>query len=114
MHYSADEALGLLRDGIMRYNVARGVANTETSGYHETITRFYVWVIDRYLKAADRSRMLDQLANELIAVYGDKDLPLRYYSRERLMSNQRTHLGPGRPHGRPRAGRGRGGPSTPG
>lgn len=86
LHHPADEALDLLRDRIRRYNVACGVANTDHGGYHETITRFYVRVIDRFLQSADRQRPLDQLAEDLIRQWGDRELPLRYYSRGRLFS----------------------------
>jgi hypothetical protein len=86
IHLSPSEALDRLRDRIQHYNQSCGVANTETSGYHESITRFYVWRIARYLDNVDRSRSADELADELIALHGDKELPLRYYSRERLMS----------------------------
>jgi hypothetical protein len=86
LHHGADEALALLRDRIRRYNEASGVANTDHAGYHETITRFYVWVIDRFLQSADRHRPVDPLAEELIRRWGERGLPLRYYSRERLFS----------------------------
>jgi hypothetical protein len=81
-----DEAMDRLRDGIQRYNVATGVPNTDTGGYHETITRFYVEVIARFLASADRTRPADELADELVRAWGDKELPLRYWSRERLFS----------------------------
>lgn len=86
LRHPFDEALDRLRSGIIRYNVACGVANTDTSGYHETITRFYAWAIGRFLRDAERDLTPDQLAEGLIAACGDKHLPLRYYSRERLMS----------------------------
>lgn len=86
--YPADEAMSRLRDGIRGYNDATGVANTETSGYHETLTRFYVLVIDAFLTEAGRSRPPDALAEDLIRLYGDRQLPLRFYSKERLMSPQ--------------------------
>lgn len=82
----AEATLTALRDRIRRYNEATGVANTPTSGYHETMTRFYVIVIDRFVASADVSRELDDLADALIAQWGDRTLPLRYYSRERLFS----------------------------
>jgi hypothetical protein len=82
----ADEALNHLRDGIRRYNAACGVANTDSSGYHESITRFYVWVITRFLATADRTRSVDALAGDLVRQCGDRRLPLRYWSRERLFS----------------------------
>jgi hypothetical protein len=86
LHHGTDEALDLLRDRIRNYNVACGVANSDHGGYHETITRFYVRVIERFLRSADRQRPVDQLAADLIRQWGDRELPLRYYSRERLFS----------------------------
>lgn len=38
-------ALDRTRAGIVRYNVAVGTANTDTSGYHETLTRFWSEVV---------------------------------------------------------------------
>jgi hypothetical protein len=86
LRHSAEEALALLRVRIQTYNVSQGGTNTDHSGYHETITRFYVGVIDRFLRSADRSQGIDRLAEELIRRYGEKGLPLRYYSRELLHS----------------------------
>jgi len=64
LRHPAEEALWLLRDRIQRYNVSTGVMNTDQAGYHETITRFYVWVINRFLRCADRSTEIDQLAED--------------------------------------------------
>jgi hypothetical protein len=86
LRYDAAGALRLLRTRIQSYNVSCGTMNTDHSGYHETITRFYVWVIDQFLRSADRQQGIDQLAQDLIHQCGDKSLPLRYYSRERLFS----------------------------
>ena len=80
------EATKLIRDRIQRYNKACGVETTKTSGYHETITLFYVRIIRRFLSAANPDCTLVALANSLTDACGDKNLPLEYYSRERLMS----------------------------
>ena len=79
-------ALDLLRERISCYNDRIGTANTDTTGYHETITRFYVVVIDRFLSSVDRSSDLDVLAGQLIAQYGDRRLMLHHYSEKRLCS----------------------------
>lgn len=84
--FAPDEALALLRTRIRALNVRHGVANTETAGYHETITRVYVAVIADFLAHADPRRGIDALADELLARHADRLLPLRYYSRERLFS----------------------------
>ena len=49
--FGADLAVDLLRERISRYNEAVGTANTSTSGYHETLTVFYVKVIDAFVSA---------------------------------------------------------------
>ena len=79
-------AIELLRSRISLYNDSVGTANTDTSGYHETITRFYIIVIDRFLATADRTLDLDALAEQLIAAHGDRRLPLHHYSESRLFS----------------------------
>jgi hypothetical protein len=86
LRHSAEDALQLLRERITAFNRATGVENSDDSGYHETITRFYVWRIARFVAAADRGRPIDDLADELIQLLGDGSAPLEYYSRAQLMS----------------------------
>ena len=80
------EATRLIRDGIRRYNLARGVRQTRTGGYHETITLFYVRAIRRYIESAGASRTFDELLDRLMEACGAKSFPFEYYSRERLLS----------------------------
>jgi hypothetical protein len=80
LHHSDEVALQLLRQRISAYNNATGLANTASSD--ETITRFYV--IRTFVRFADASRPIDELAEELIARFGDRKLPLRYYTQSRL------------------------------
>jgi len=81
-----DEAVSLTRDGIKRYNAASGVADTPASGYHETLTLFWLHAVRRFLETrGDDARDVDTLADELTAA-ADKNLPLAFYTRERLMS----------------------------
>jgi hypothetical protein len=49
-------ALTALRSAISSYNEAVGTANTDTSGYHETLTIFYVRLIA--ITCSARSRRL--------------------------------------------------------
>jgi hypothetical protein len=86
--YEPDEALDRVRAGIRRYNTACGTENSATHGYHETITRFYMGLISTYLTfVADRSDWV-AVTNRFIERFGDRQLPLRYYTRERLMSSE--------------------------
>jgi hypothetical protein len=91
VHHGPAAALELLRARISAYNVSVGTLNTDTSGYHETITRFYVMVIERFLSDEDRAADLDQLAGRLISALGDRRLPLRHYSEQRLFSVVARH-----------------------
>jgi hypothetical protein len=91
LSFGEEPALVLLRERITRYNASVGTANTDTSGYHETLTRFYVGLIASFVRGRDRSAPLDVLAAALIAEHGDRELPLRFYSRERLFSVEARH-----------------------
>ncbi|MBX7106254.1 MAG: hypothetical protein K1X57_19410 [Gemmataceae bacterium] len=86
LRYTPEESLDRLRTGIREYNIAVGVQNTATAGYHETITRYYVMRIARFLDGADRSLTDDELSENLIQEIGDRELPLRHWTRERLFS----------------------------
>jgi hypothetical protein len=44
-----------IRRGIIAYNAAVGTPNSDTRGYHETITAFYVWAIRNTCAAQTRS-----------------------------------------------------------
>lgn len=83
--HSVEAAGDIIREAIKRYNVSCGGANTATGGYHETITQFYIGYIQHYLEAAGNQSLTD-LVNDFCLHHGDKNLPLRYYSKDRLMS----------------------------
>ncbi|HUQ33511.1 MAG TPA: hypothetical protein VM095_15420 [Pyrinomonadaceae bacterium] len=86
MRHDYVEATRLIRNGIKSYNRASGIETTRTGGYHETITLFYTRVIRKFLSAANPDCTLTALARSLLDTCGDKNLPLEYYSHERLMS----------------------------
>lgn len=83
---SEQEAIDAVRNGIKHYNSAQGIESTKDSGYHETLTLFWVRIVGGYLAEQSRNRSIVSLANGLIAQYADRTLPFRYYTRDRLMS----------------------------
>ena len=86
-HFGATEALVRLRHGIRALNVANGVANTPTDGYHETITAAYVRLIAEYLAAGDPAPSLEHKVERMRAgPMADRKLLLRFWSQETLMS----------------------------
>ena len=87
-HNRLGVAKNLMSDGIHWLNDAHGTPNTETSGYHETITIFWLASIADFLEQNGRGRGLADLANNLLVHCGDPHLPLKYYSRARLFSTE--------------------------
>jgi hypothetical protein len=49
---TVEEVFSAMKRGIVAYNGAVGTANTATSGYHETLTRFWAGVVVEHLRAA--------------------------------------------------------------
>ena len=77
------ELPGLIR----RYNESVGGVNSDTEGYHETITRVFLHGVRLFLAEADLKEPLYELVNELLlSPMGRRDWPLRFYSAERLFS----------------------------
>ncbi|MBE9013949.1 hypothetical protein IQ250_27545 [Pseudanabaenaceae cyanobacterium LEGE 13415] len=75
-----------IRCGIQRYNQAHGIESTPTSGYHETMTQFW---IHRLRNDIDRMNVHDSLlnlTNQLTNCYSDPTLVFQYYSHEVLFS----------------------------
>jgi hypothetical protein len=77
------ELPGLIR----RYNESVGGVNSDSEGYHETITRVFLHGVRLFLSEADLTEPSHELVNELLlSPMGRRDWPLRFYSRERLFS----------------------------
>ncbi len=74
--------------GIIRsYNESVGGVNSDTEGYHETITRTFLRGVRLFLAEGDPKEPLHELVNELLlSPMGRRDWPFRFYSRERLFS----------------------------
>jgi len=74
----AGGALAHLRTAIPRYNEATGTANTDTGGYHDTITCYYVAAVGA----------LAGVPLETVLAHStcSRTAPLELWSRERLYS----------------------------
>ncbi len=75
---SPDESLVFLRRAIRSYNTTVGTVNSDSSGYHETLTIFYVAVIS--------SLAAPSLDLVLRSPLTDRGVPLRFWTRDRLFS----------------------------
>ena len=76
-----------LPDLIRRFNESVGGVNDDTQGYHDTITRTFLHGIRLFLSEVDQSAPVHELVNELLlSPMGHRDWPLRFYSRDHLLS----------------------------
>jgi hypothetical protein len=72
---------------IRRFNESVGGVNSDTEGYHETITRVFLHGVRPFLSEADLSAPVHELVNDLLlSPMGRRDWPLRFYAPERLFS----------------------------
>jgi glyoxylase I family protein len=84
--FELDEAHLRMRVGIIRLNAAHGLVETAERGYHETLTRLWLCLVDG---ARARSGSVDSTA--FLAAQPelhDKQIVLRFYSRDRISSRQ--------------------------
>ena len=75
-----------LPDLIRRYNESVGGVNSDTEGYHETITQVFIRTLRRALAERGGEALHARVNAVLLAPEGRRDWPLRFYSRELLFS----------------------------
>jgi hypothetical protein len=83
-----DAAIEKMRRCVRRYNEAVGGQNTETSGYHETITVAWIKLLDGLLR---RSRPIERAAFAALAVAefeGRRDIFKRHYDFDLVASTE--------------------------
>jgi hypothetical protein len=92
-HQPLPLAMQSIRNGIKKYNVSVGGANTDDSGYHETITVFYTRIIINYLLKKDTTQNFEyKLGGLFQQPFLAKDFLLQYYSKNLLMSKDARKL----------------------
>ena len=85
--YGADAALERMRAGIRQLNAAHGTIDSDTRGYHETITCAYVRLLAAFLATRPAGEPLATTVAALLAgPLAARDALARHYSRERLLS----------------------------
>src|SRR5689334_11851435 len=77
-------ALEKLRIAIPAYNVSVGGENTDTAGYHDTITAYYAGAAAHAV--ADAASDEEAVARALASEHLTREAPLKYWSRELLFS----------------------------
>ena len=75
-----------LPDLIRRYNESVGGVNSDSEGYHETITQVMIRAVRAALTRSEGRDLAGRVNALLLADEGRRDWPLRFYSRDRLFS----------------------------
>ena len=73
-----DAALEHVRGCVQRFNVAVGGQNTPTSGYHETVTAFWIKLLSAFLQAKQPISR-PEFATLAVAEYGEQKDIYRHY-----------------------------------
>jgi hypothetical protein len=78
---------GAAAKGIRALNEANGVPNSESEGYHETITRAYVLILAEFLRKLPGATSLEEAVRLLHeSKVAERAFLLSYYERETLMA----------------------------
>jgi hypothetical protein len=86
-NHDLETAIDKMRSGILNLlEKGFGVDLAKEMPYHETITVFWMQTVAEFRRAMNGASFLDTV-NELAAHY-DKDHPLKFYSRDRLFSDE--------------------------
>lgn len=77
-----------LPDLIRRYNESVGGVNSDSEGYHETITQVSIRGARAALVRSEGQGLCARVNALLLAEEGRRDWPLRFFSHERLFSRE--------------------------
>ncbi|WP_196889683.1 hypothetical protein [Aureivirga sp. CE67] len=83
-HLPKEKVFPFLKENISALNEKIGVENSDSSGYHETITLFWIWVIQEFIKQNPKQNILNILTIFLKSNYSKQGFILEFYSKELL------------------------------
>ena len=75
-----DATFAIMKAGILEFARASGIVHTATSGYHETLTRFWSLTIAAHVRACGAASRWEAACAALDRFGDDRDLPRRCYS----------------------------------
>ncbi|MEO5821799.1 MAG: hypothetical protein ABIT71_14955 [Vicinamibacteraceae bacterium] len=75
-----DATFAIVKAGILAFARASGIVHTATSGYHETLTRFWTLVIAAHVRERGAASRWEAARAALDRFGDDRDLPQRAYS----------------------------------
>jgi hypothetical protein len=76
----AEATFAVVKAGILDFARTHGIVHTATSGYHETLTRFWTLVIAAHVRGSATASRWAAVRAALDRFGDDRDLPQRAYS----------------------------------
>ncbi|MFD2521114.1 hypothetical protein [Emticicia soli] len=85
-----ENALAEMRLNIPVYNESTGGMNTDSSGYHDTITVFWLWLLNEFWeKYSVGARSFEQVCNQFLqSKYADRTNAFIFYSKDYLFTTK--------------------------
>jgi len=87
--HGLEKSISVMRDGIKEYNLACGVQNSDSSGYHESITLFFLHALQGFVvrqnggQALSLAALVDLL---LVSEMVKRPYLLQFYRKETIFS----------------------------
>lgn len=82
---TVEEATTRLREALYRFLDKYA---DDRQAYNETITIFWIRIVNSFLERTDTARPVREIANEMIESFGNSNLIYDYFSREHLLSKE--------------------------
>jgi hypothetical protein len=89
--HSPEVTFEQMKTGILYHNASVGTPNTDDSGYHETLTRFWCDTVGDLVRSAGFSSRLEAVRCAVQAFGGSRDLPRSYYSFDLVADRRARH-----------------------
>lgn len=85
-----ENALAEMRANIPTYNESTGGMNTDSSGYHDTITVFWIWLLNEFWnRYSVNGASFESVCNQFLqSRYSDRTNAFIFYSREYLFTKK--------------------------
>ncbi|GAA3632215.1 hypothetical protein [Flavivirga jejuensis] len=86
LNYNFHDAIKLIKTRIKNYNLAIGTQNTISSGYHETLTIFWMIITKDFMYRNDHKNIKIACNDFLQSTEALKETPFQFYTKEILFS----------------------------
>ena len=78
--HAAEATYSIMKSGIIHHNTSVGTANTEDSGYHETLTRFWAGEIGEFVRSGRFPSRFEGVRAAVNAFGEERDRFRKFYS----------------------------------